>query len=149
MRLTPVRSSAGRLGGAPQLVPGACIAVALVALASSPMPRAAAQSSSTPLQERFMQADKNRDGKIDREEFHQAAVESFYFRDRGKKGYLVIEELPEASPEAFRAANRKSDGRLTLEEYVNALFIDFDKADTGRDGTLTFGEIRIYARPAR
>ena len=95
------------------------------------------------------EADKNRDGTIDRGEYHQAVVESFYFRDKGKKGYLLAEELREASPEAFRAADRKSDGRLTLDEYVNALFIDFDKADTDRDGALTFEEIRVYSRSAR
>jgi Ca2+-binding EF-hand superfamily protein len=99
-----------------------------------------------PLKERFANADKNRDAKIDREEFHQAVVENFYFRDKGKKGYLTVEELREASPEAFKAADRKSDGRLTLDEYVNALFIDFDKADQDKDGALTFEEIQVYSR---
>ena len=145
MRPTRDRSSAGRPGAATLVLRGAC-AAALVALALSPMPPAFAQSSPTPLQERFTQADRNGDGKIDREEFHRMAVEGFYFRDNGKKGYLVVEELPETSREAFRAANRKADGRLTLEEYVNALFIDFEKADTGKDGTLTFEEIRAYSR---
>ena len=148
MRPTPVRSWAGRPGAPTLVLRGAC-AAALVALALSPMPSAFAQSSSTPLQERFTQADRNGDGKIDREEFHRMAVESFYFRDKGKKGYLVVEELPETSREAFRSANRKADGRLTLDEYVNALFIDFDKADTGRDGGLTFEEIRVYSRQPR
>ena len=147
MRSIPVRSSANRPALAALALRSAGTA-ALIALVLSPMPPALAQSA-PPLQERFTLADKNRDGKIDREEFHRMAVESFYFRDKGKKGYLVIAELPEASPEAFRAANRKSDGRLTLEEYVNALFVDFDRADTGQDGTLTFEEIRVYSRQPR
>jgi Ca2+-binding EF-hand superfamily protein len=127
----------------------ACTVALLAGLALAPPAPTSAQAPAPPSQDRFTQADKNRDGKIDREEFHQAAVESFYFRDKGKKGYLVIGELPESSPEAFRAANRKSDGRLTLEEYVNALFIDFDRADTGKDGGLTFEEIRVYSRQPR
>jgi Ca2+-binding EF-hand superfamily protein len=109
-------------------------------------PAPASAQTGPPLKERFGGADKNGDGKIDREEFHRAAVEGFYFRDKGRKGYLLIEELKEASPEAFKAANRKGDGRLGLEEYINALFIDFDKADTNKDGGLTFEEIEVYSR---
>jgi Ca2+-binding EF-hand superfamily protein len=150
MNPIPRRSSAGRPGTAALVLRSACTAAALVALGLSLTPPASAQvPPPVPLQERFTQADKNGDGRIDREEFHRMAVESFYFRDKGKKGYLVVEELPETSREAFRAANRKADGRLTLEEYVNALFVDFDKADTGKDGGLTFEEIRVYSRQPR
>jgi len=123
----------------------ACLILATIAPATLRVTPASAQTG-PPVKERFAGADKNRDGKIDREEFHQVAVESFYFRDKGRKGYLLIEELKEASPEAFKAANRKGDGRLTLEEYVNALFIDFDKADTNKDGSLTFEEMEVYSR---
>jgi Ca2+-binding EF-hand superfamily protein len=123
----------------------ACLTLAVFASASL-LPGPASAQTGPPLKERFAGADKNRDGKIDREEFHQAAVESFYFRDKARKGYLLIEELKDASPEAFKAANRKGDGRLTLQEYVNALFIDFDKADTDKDGSLTFEEIEVYSR---
>jgi Ca2+-binding EF-hand superfamily protein len=113
---------------------------------------AVAQQSTTltpDLKARFQQLDKNGDGRIDREEFHQAAVDSFYFRDKGKKGYLTVEDLQEASPEAFKAANRKRDGRLTLQEYVNALFRDFEAADVDRDGGLTYEEFEAYVRRAR
>jgi len=115
-----------------------------IALASGP---AAAQTAPpSDLASRFKHADKNHDGKIDREEYYQMVVDSFYFRDKERKGYLTIEDLREASPEAFKAANRKGDGRLTLEEYINALYIDFDKADTDRDGSLTLEEIQVYVR---
>ena len=124
----------------------ACLILAVVTPAAL-RPTTASAQAGPPLRERFVGADKNGDGKIDREEFHQAVVESFYFRDKARKGYLLVEELKDASPEAFKAANRKGDGRLTWQEYVNALFIDFDKADTDRDGGLTFEEIEIYARP--
>jgi Ca2+-binding EF-hand superfamily protein len=88
--------------------------------------------------------DKNGDGSLDRGEFHDAAVEAFFFRDKNKTGYLTIEELKEAAPEAVKAANRKGDGKLTLQEYVNALFKDFEAADTDKDGLLTVEEIDIY-----
>ena len=126
----------------------ACLILAILAPATL-RPAPASAQTGPPLKERFVGADRNHDGKIDREEFHQAAVESFYFRDKARKGYLLIDELKDASPEAFKAANRKGDGRLTLQEYVNALFIDFDRADTDKDGGLTFEEIEVYSRTSR
>ena len=117
----------------------------ILSLAAPGLGVAQTASPATP-RERFDRADKNHDGKLDREEFYQLAVESFYFRDKEKKGYLTVDQLPETSPEAFKAANRKHDGRLTLEEYVNALFLDFERADTNKDGTLSLEEIEAYRR---
>ena len=93
--------------------------------------------------------DKNGDGKIDREEFHQAVVEAFFFRDKDKSGYLTITELKEASPETLKAVARKSDGRISLQEFVNALFKDFEAMDTDHDGLLTVEEIQIYIRTSK
>jgi Ca2+-binding EF-hand superfamily protein len=95
------------------------------------------------------QHDRNGDGKLDREEFHKAVVEAFFFRDKDKRGYLMIEELKEASPEALKAVRRKADGRITLQEYVNAMFKDFEAADTDHDGLLSVEEIENYIRSAR
>src|SRR5262249_57747968 len=69
------------------------------------------------LKDWFQRHDKNRDGKLDHEEFHQAVVESFYFRDKNNRGYLTIEELQGASPEAVKAASRTHDTRLSLDQY--------------------------------
>lgn len=90
--------------------------------------------------------DRNGDGKIDREEFHQAAVEAFFFRDKDKNGYLVITELSEATPETLKSVAHRTDGRISLQEFVNALFKDFEAADTDHDGLLTAEEIEIYMR---
>ena len=94
----------------------------------------------------FKAADKNGDGRLDREEFRQAVTEGFYFRDKEHKGYLTADQLPEASPEAFKAANVKGDGRLSLQEEVNALLKDFDAADVDKDGTLTYEELEAYVK---
>ncbi len=98
------------------------------------------------LQARFKQVDKNRDGRIDREEFHQAVVEAFYFLDKTRKGYLVLEDMPGLTLAVFRAADKNGDGKLSLQEFVNARFLDFEAADTDHDGTLTYAEIEAYAR---
>jgi Ca2+-binding EF-hand superfamily protein len=127
--------------------PGRAVATGMILGLLAPATPGQAWAQTGPaLKERFAGADRNRDGKMDREEFHQVAVESFYFRDKDRKGYLVIAELKETTPEAFKAANRRGDGRLTLQEYVNALFVDFDNADTDKDGGLTFEEIQAYSR---
>jgi Ca2+-binding EF-hand superfamily protein len=49
--------------------------------------------------------DKNGDGKLDREEFHQAVIESFFFRDTNKVGYLTINELRGVTPEERKACS--------------------------------------------
>jgi hypothetical protein len=95
------------------------------------------------------QYDRNGDGKLDRGEFHQAAVDAFFLRDKDKNGYLAISELNEASPETIKAVKRKNDARISLEEYVNALFKDFEGADTDGDGLLTVEEIEAYRQRAR
>jgi Ca2+-binding EF-hand superfamily protein len=116
---------------------------ALLLLAPLPL---FAQTSPPNMQDRFKEGDKNRDGKLDREEFHRVVVEAFYFRDRDKNGYLVIAEMSEAAAERFRSADRNGDGRLSLQEYVNAFFKDFEAADRDGDGVLAFEEIEIYVR---
>ena len=90
--------------------------------------------------------DKNGDGKIDREEFHQAVIEAFFLRDNNKDGYLSIEELTVMTPEARTLLRNKPDGKISLPEFLNAMHKDFTAADTNDDGLLTAEEIEIYMR---
>ena len=107
-----------------------------------------AQATAPPDAKTWVQEhDKNGDGKLDREEFHQAVTESFFFRDTNKVGYLTIVELRNATPEELKALQR--NGRITLQEYLNALHRDFDAADTDRDGLLSVEEIVIYTRSGK
>src|SRR5262245_28576306 len=81
---------------------GSLVLVTTLTLAMLAGPAAGQTAPAASLKERFNSADKNHDGKVDREEFYQAIVEGFYFRDKDKRGYLTIEQLREASPEAFK-----------------------------------------------
>jgi Ca2+-binding EF-hand superfamily protein len=93
--------------------------------------------------------DKNGDGKIDREEFHQAVIEAFFLRDVNKDGFLTVEELVVITPEARNLLRSKPDGKMSLPEFLNALHKDFAAADTNDDGLLTAEEIEIYMRKGR
>jgi Ca2+-binding EF-hand superfamily protein len=92
----------------------------------------------------FEETDRNRDGGLDREEFHRRTVEVFYFLDRDRDGYVVIEDLREVRGEAFRAADRDRDGRLSVPEYLNARFKDFEAADANGDGAITPEELERW-----
>ena len=93
--------------------------------------------------------DKNGDGRIDREEFHQAVIEAFFLRDVNKDGFLTVEELVVITPEARNLLRSKPDGKMTLAEFLNALHKDFAAADANDDGLLTAEEIELYMRKGR
>lgn len=94
----------------------------------------------------FSATDRNKDGRIDREEFHHRTVEVFYFLDVNRDGYLVISEIAILQTDTFRAADRDGDGRLSLQEYLNARFKDFDAMDANGDGVVTKDELERYMR---
>jgi Ca2+-binding EF-hand superfamily protein len=118
------------------------VAVILACLAG-----AAAAAAQTPDQrERFRTADKNGDGKVDREEFHQRTIEVFYFLDTARRGHLTVEQLQGVLVETFRSADKNGDGRLSLEEFLAARHRDFDAADTNRDGVVIYEVVEAYSK---
>jgi Ca2+-binding EF-hand superfamily protein len=91
----------------------------------------------------FTETDKNQDGKIDREEFHQRVMEIFFFGDRDKDGYMTREELVATVvfPEDFADADRDGDGRYSYAEFVQVRFVTFDEVDDDDDGMLSVDEV--------
>ena len=118
----------------------------LLLIAGGPVPGLAQTAPPQDLRQQFREADRNSDGKIDREEFHLRITEIFYMRDRNRNGYLVREELADVSQERFRAADTNGDGRLSLQEFLSARHRDFDAADTNGDGVLVIEEIEAYLK---
>jgi Ca2+-binding EF-hand superfamily protein len=90
-------------------------------------------------------ADKNHDGRIDREEYNQRMIEVFFFADTDKDGKLSWEELRavvvDADPKRFKAADSDGDGKLALYEYLYVLHADFTTADKNQDGVLDMEEV--------
>lgn len=90
----------------------------------------------------FIETDKNGDGQIDIEEFHERLVDVFYSVDRNKDGFLSEDEfmlLP--YPEGFKEADKDGDGRVSLPEFLAIRFHQFEEADTNHDGQLSLEEV--------
>jgi Ca2+-binding EF-hand superfamily protein len=98
-------------------------------------------------------ADKNKDGFIDRIEFLEVMTDAFFFIDADKDGYLTLVEIRRIvetmDPKQFEDANRDKNGKLDLYEYENALSKDFDTADTNADGKITAEEFRLLRQGAK
>ena len=91
-------------------------------------------------------SDKNQDGRLDREEYHQRMTEVFFFLDTNKDGSLTFDEIKvvgNVDPERFKAIDRDGNQMLSLHEYLYALHNDFDDADRDKDGTLDVQELRL------
>jgi Ca2+-binding EF-hand superfamily protein len=115
---------------------GALSAVAAPALCAEPMNAAAT----------MILVDRNRDGRIDREEYHQRMTEVFYFADLDKDGKVTHAELTTVTvvdPEAFKNADRDGDGKHSVYEFLYIVHRDFDVADKNQDGVLDMQELIV------
>src|SRR5262245_7103249 len=101
--------------------------------------------------------DKNKDGKISRDEAQGRIKENFDRIDTNKDGFLDREELlrmartvaangqskgpggfgPANANEEFDALDKNADGRLTREELTGTRYYDlFDRIDRNKDGKI-------------
>jgi Ca2+-binding EF-hand superfamily protein len=90
--------------------------------------------------------DKNRDSRIDREEYFVRMTDVFFLADGDKNGYLDMKEIlaavPDADPERVKSADANRDGKIDLHELQNALSKDFERADRNGDGVLDKDEVQ-------
>ena len=90
--------------------------------------------------------DKNKDIRIDREEFHLRMTEVFFLADVDKDGQLTFAELvavEKVDPEAFKRADPDGNGKLSVYEFMYVIHRDFDAADKNQDGVIDLQELRV------
>ena len=90
------------------------------------------------------QSDRDGDGRVDRQEYHDRQTDVFFFCDANKDGGLTAAEAKDVTAERFRAADRNADGVLSLEEFHEARVKDFRAADKNKDGGLTAAEVEAH-----
>jgi len=108
----------------------------------------------------FEQADKDKDGTLDREEAKVVCGEKFEVMDTDKDGTLTKEELNvcgrkkhnahdklhEKRSKEFAAADKDGDGTLTKSEAkkLNKVHKNFDVIDADKDGTVSRDEVHDF-----
>jgi hypothetical protein len=69
-------------------------------------------------QQRFNRYDRDRDGRISRNEMLSTRTEAFRKLDKDGNNLLTFEEWAVATVDRFEGADRDSDGMLTPEEFA-------------------------------
>ncbi len=104
----------------------------------------------------FSQFDKNKDGRVSREEAREGMDRLFTEADTNKDGFISTEEMQahhramreqfrQSMRDAWKKADTDGDGALSKAEAEAAklprLLRDFDKLDKNKDGKLTPDEM--------
>lgn len=105
----------------------------------------------------FAEADKDKDGTLDREEAKLVCKEKFDVMDSDKDGTLTEKELNacghgahdklhEKRSKQFTSADTDNDGTLTKEEAkkLKKVYKNFDAIDVDKDGTVDRDEVHNF-----
>ena len=128
------------------------MACALALAAVCALPLAHAQTQPSVSRQIFLDADLNKDGYVDLDEFHKDVVRAFHALDHNRDGYISVEEIQsipdkgrvELLLKAMKLSDKDRDGRLSFKEVVERRMAYFDAADTDKDGRLSMAEVVAY-----
>jgi hypothetical protein len=128
-----------------------CLAAALLA-APLGLPAMAAQTQPSISRQIFVDADLNRDGFVDLDEFHKDIVNGFHALDHNRDGAITVEEIRaipdkgrvEALLVLLKRADTNGDGRLSFKEVVEVRMDNFAWADANRDDRLSLEEVVAF-----
>jgi Ca2+-binding EF-hand superfamily protein len=130
---------------------GALVAFSLMALVA--FAAGAQEAPAYDVKKAFTETDKNADGAIELDEFHERLVDIFFLGDADKDGFLTEAEFVQVVvvKEDFAAIDKNHDGKLTKREFVSARITSFVKLDTDDDGALSLAEVNaaLEGRPAK
>jgi Ca2+-binding EF-hand superfamily protein len=91
------------------------------------------------------ETDRNKDGMVDREEFHERQVDIFYTADLDKNGNLTEVEFATLDTKTtFTEMDKNKNGSVSMYEFISYRFAQFDVADTDHDGLLSVEEVEAY-----
>jgi len=121
-------------------------------LAGITAPASAQTAQPTVSRQIFSDADADRDGYVDLNEFHRDIASSFVLLDHDRDGYITREEISSIPDKArvklllraLIAADRDGDGRLSFKEVITARMTYFDQADTNHDDRISLDEALAY-----
>ena len=91
----------------------------------------------------FAETDKNGDGAIEIDEFHERLVDVFFLGDVDKDGFLSEEEFVKVVviKEDFAIVDKNGDGKVSKNEFVSARLPIFIAMDADKDGELSIVEV--------
>lgn len=91
----------------------------------------------------FSETDKNADGAIELDEFHERLVDVFFLGDVDKDGFLTEEEFVAVVvvKEDFADVDKNGDGKASKREFVKQRLTAFIRLDTDDDGSLSLAEV--------
>ena len=128
------------------------IPLVLAVLACFTVTASAQTAQPTVSRQIFSDADADRDGYVDLNEFHRDIAASFVLLDHDRDGYITREEISSIPDKArvklllraLVAADRDGDGRLSFKEVITARMAYFDQADTNHDDRISLDEALAY-----
>lgn len=96
----------------------------------------------------FQEMDRNKDGKLSREEFDREAVRVFKENDKNQDGALSKSEFSQikGAQSKFEDLDTNKDGKVDLQELREAAIIKFNELDRKRDNYLTEEDIKCSPR---
>lgn len=128
------------------------MAVSLVLAGAAAVTAADAQTQPSVSRQIFLDADRNKDGYVDLDEFHKDVVRSFHALDHNRDGYVGADEIRSIPDKtrvdlllrALRLSDKDGDGKLSFKEVVERRMAYFDAADSDKDERLAMAEVVAY-----